>query len=1085
MNDASAATQEPEACPSEGAFLDFIAGTMTAAERAAFESHIDTCAGCHALLAALAHDLDDDDPDADAPGSEAPISGDAPTLLPTGGSATDPDRRAAAGLVPARLGRYVVIEPLGAGGMGVVYAAYDPELDRKLAIKLLRAGAGGKEEQARLLREAQALARLAHVNVVSVFDVGALGSGVFVAMEFIRGATLRSWARERPRSWREVVDVYVQAGRGLEAAHRAGLVHRDFKPHNAMIGEDGVVKVLDFGLAHLGEPTLDLAAAREVIVAGEDGHLDRLDPAWRTRTGALLGTPAYMSPEQQLGDGVDARSDQFSFCVALYESLYGEHPFPCGSLAELIAAVRGGEIKPAPAGAKVPSWLREVVLRGLRPAAAERYPSMAELVSALGRDPERRRRRRRNILGLGTAIAAASFGLALFSADALDRCAGVDEALVGVWDRDRRGALEEALLATGSERAATTFEGAAARLDRYAEGWADARAATCQDHRRGLLSEALYTRGVACLERRRASLDALVDATLGADVDAGVVDRLVSAAAGLPAIAPCADPAYLSAEVEPPERAIADEVGALRGELVRARELEALGLYDRAIAASDEVLAQAERTGYRPLLAEAWLRRGSAQTFAHAGDPAEADASLTSALLAAVAGGDTRRATEARIKRLYVRAELEQAIDRAREDLPMIEAELERLGGDPRLRGRYLQNLGVLEFRAGAPEAARDAYLAALELPGAFADDDPERLLTEANLGFALTEMRDYDAAITRLRETWARGEAILGPAHPQVAGIAALLLIALQWSGRHAEARATLDRLEAIGAAGPAATHLAFTRHKQLGEIALKERALDAAEEHFNALRELAEERLGPAAPVVAEPLHGLARVHLARGEHDEAVALHRRALELRLAGLGPEHPWIAYSRAWLGDALLARGELDAALTEQRAARALAEASEGPRSLALLLAAEGEARALAARGDLDGAAEGLARVIALQAERLPAADRELADARRTLARLLVDLDRRGDAEVELRAAIAAYAAAGEPDDRALALARGELAALLVATGCADPGEVAALVAAAQRALLAAGAAFRPEHDALATLAAPSERLILHRGETG
>lgn len=249
-----------------------------------------------------------------------------------------------------RIGRFVVEEPLGQGGMGVVYAAHDPDLDRRVAVKLLsRADADGFE--ARLRLEAQAMARLSHPNVAVVHEVGSHEGRVFVAMELVDGVTLRAWADDHARSWREILDVYLQAGDGLVAAHEAGLVHRDFKPDNAMLGTDGRVRVLDFGLAS--------SRRHEEGIDDRDTRIarDRL-----TETGTLLGTPAYMAPEQIDGGGVDTRSDQFAFCVALFEALYGVRPYSGRTVGELGEAIGAGHIA-APKRSVGPAWLRRVLQR--------------------------------------------------------------------------------------------------------------------------------------------------------------------------------------------------------------------------------------------------------------------------------------------------------------------------------------------------------------------------------------------------------------------------------------------------------------------------------------------------------------------------------------------------------------------------------------------------------------------------------------------------------------------------------------------------------------------------------------------------
>jgi ABC-type branched-subunit amino acid transport system substrate-binding protein len=293
---------------------------------------------------------------------------------------------AAIALAPgARVGRYVVIERLGAGAMGTVYAARDPALDRRVALKLIRARVAGPVVEARLLREAQAMARLSHPDVIAVFDAGRDGEHLYIAMEIVDGGTLRSWREEKKRTWREVLAVYLRAARGLAHAHEAGLVHRDFKPDNVLVGRDGRVRVTDFGLARDDQA----AAPRGVGERSTSPHSIDVEGATLatslTRTGALVGTPVYMAPEQLVGLDVDARSDVYSFCVALYEALYGERPFDGDSMQALTAAKLGADVRPAPASAQVPARLRRALLVGLRPRAEERHASMAALIVALER----------------------------------------------------------------------------------------------------------------------------------------------------------------------------------------------------------------------------------------------------------------------------------------------------------------------------------------------------------------------------------------------------------------------------------------------------------------------------------------------------------------------------------------------------------------------------------------------------------------------------------------------------------------------------------------------------------------------------
>lgn len=276
---------------------------------------------------------------------------------------------------PLTAGRYVLLEPVGRGGVGEVYAAYDPELDRRVAIKLVHAGASAwGDVQRRMQREAKAMARVRHPNVVAIHDVGRFRDEVFIAMELLEGQTLSAWLRAETRDWPALREVFVQAARGLAAVHDAGLVLRDFKPANVFVGRDGVVKVLDFGLARAAA---DAGPAEPAGLLSEE----------LTMGGAIAGTPAYMAPEQIRGGTIDAAADQFAFCVALYEALWRERPFPGTDLAQRHRAIETQRLEPPQT---LPSPVRAAVLRGLAANPAERHPSMTALADALQPTPSRR-----------------------------------------------------------------------------------------------------------------------------------------------------------------------------------------------------------------------------------------------------------------------------------------------------------------------------------------------------------------------------------------------------------------------------------------------------------------------------------------------------------------------------------------------------------------------------------------------------------------------------------------------------------------------------------------------------------------------
>jgi serine/threonine protein kinase len=361
-------------CVPEELLAAFAAGTLSADELRSVERHLSACDDCRRVLSAAG--------ERSALGTP-PTGTLSPTTTTLDRAPSAPGVRFVEGSV---VGRYVIESLIGAGSMGDVYAARDPELDRRVAIKVLRARASDRAAESvatRMRREAQAMARLSHPNVVTVHDVGTFDGRVFVAMEYVDGGTLRAWLRE-PRSWREVLAVFEHAGLGLAAAHAAGLVHRDFKPDNVLVGRDGRVRVTDFGLARAVREEAEGMPPEEPPVATPAALHETI-----TRTGTLVGTPAYMAPEQLAGAPADARSDVFGFCVALYEALYRRRPFAGATVAELRASAASGAVA-APRGSGVPAYLHRALSVGLRRMPEQRYASMEALLAAL-RPPQRAR----------------------------------------------------------------------------------------------------------------------------------------------------------------------------------------------------------------------------------------------------------------------------------------------------------------------------------------------------------------------------------------------------------------------------------------------------------------------------------------------------------------------------------------------------------------------------------------------------------------------------------------------------------------------------------------------------------------------
>jgi serine/threonine protein kinase len=362
-------------CLSEETILNYVHGRLKSAQVARVDEHADACGSCDELLALAVSS------------ATSPLPPDAAEALTPG----------------TRVGRYMVIERIGIGGMSEIYSAHDPDLDRKVALKLLRPRTGDiarpSTDEWRVMREARAIAQLRHPHVVTVFDIGRFGNRAFIAMELVEGQTLTSWLAERRRTWREVLPVFVDAARGLAAAHNAGIIHRDFKPNNVMLGADGVVRVMDFGLAKRVDGTIaSMARAAGPAPAQIAPTSDTF-----TSNGVIIGTRPFMSPEQLRGDGADARSDQYSFCVALFTALYGRRPF-------IDAGAGQPPVLKAPRG-RVPRSLARAVARGLSVEPRDRWPGMNDLLRELSRPRGRPVRAWATATAVAVAAAIAAIGV--------------------------------------------------------------------------------------------------------------------------------------------------------------------------------------------------------------------------------------------------------------------------------------------------------------------------------------------------------------------------------------------------------------------------------------------------------------------------------------------------------------------------------------------------------------------------------------------------------------------------------------------------------------------------------------------------
>ena len=702
-------------------------------------------------------------------GIRAKLFGDGdPSMEDTDVGDSPPGRSGSHGEDPERIGRFKVLKRLGSGGMGVVYSAYDPELDRKVAIKLLRpdliAGLQGSSGTSRLQREAQAMARLNHPHVATVHEVGTHEEQVFVAMEFVDGGTLREWLEtERPHA--EVLTKYIDAGSGLAAAHAAGIVHRDFKPDNVMIDREGRVRVMDFGLSRAhGVGELDGTAEGSSTTLPRD-----IDPMATplTETGAIMGTPAYMAPEQHQGRAADERSDQFTFCVSLYEGLCGVRPFEGKTYPELVANVVAGKIRPAPSG--VPRRLLGVIERGLAVDPAERYPSMDDLLAELRADPARVWR----IGGVVAALMAVASGVTWAatrdeSAVSADACADQHEQLAGIWDAQRAEAVHAALLATGATYAEPVWTSTQRLLDRYAQEWAGASEELCAAR---LVAadpdEVGYVRRRRCLDARKAELGQLVELLTG-DGEALAL-QAVHAAVTLSEVTGCADAQKLQSWSVREDAASTEAHVKVREDLARAKASGALGQYKEAIEIASAATEAARGLDDPAVMAEGLLVRG--QYLERAGRIEEAEASLRDAVRQAEIGGDHVTRALALIRLVYVVGAESQRVAEARALGADAAAVLRVVGADRLLAAKLDMNLGavakVVEEYEVAIEHYRRALDANLEL---FGPDHPETARAYANLGSPLSRLERPDEAEEYLLRGLESFKKTLGPDHPNVA---------------------------------------------------------------------------------------------------------------------------------------------------------------------------------------------------------------------------------------------------------------------------------------------------------------------------
>jgi tetratricopeptide (TPR) repeat protein len=869
-------------CPDENVLQRYVEHGLNSSVAAEVVAHSEQCERCRQVLAAL---------------------GESAVSLPP----VEPPR--------SRLGRYLLLERVGSGATGVVYAAFDPELDRRVALKLMRGDAGSAfrgELLERLRREAKALARVNHPNVVAVHDVGVEDAQIYITEEFVRGSNLETWLRASGRSPAEVMQMFQQAGRGLAAAHAVGLVHRDFKPANVLVGDDGRVRVVDFGMARSdagpGE-ALSTAPSPPDVDALADTALPARPGSPLTRTGTVLGTPLYMSPEQHQARPADARSDQFSFCVSLHEALCAEHPFAGATYGELARATLSGEVRAPPKGVKMPPRWRDALLRGLRPRPEDRFPSMDALLDELARDP-RAVQRRRLLIGAGIVAGVAVLAAGSFAAQRRRQlCSGGEAKLSGVWDAPRAATARTAFQRTGVSYAEAAWGNAQAMLDDYAHGWAAMHAEACEATRlRGEQSEEVLDLRMSCLSERLQGLDATVG--LLASADAKTVQRSAALAGALPPLATCADVEALKAPLRPPaDAATRAKVEQIRAQLAAGRALNETARYTEAKTVADAALQSARAVGYGPLVAEALELVGALE------QRSRSDAAAEKAYEEAFTEGVASRA-DAVAEKVSARLVSQVGIDQGRHAdghrWARIARALLQRGASAALDPGGLQySEGNLFLDEGLFEPALQQYRQSLALrEKALPQRHPAIARTHNSVGRALWSLGRYDEALVEYRTALAMQEQLV-PGHPDLAATHNNIGIVLTDQHKLDDALAELWKAEGIyeKAGGKDHPDVALALNN-LADVLEKQQKLGEALELLDRAQAIWVKKLGPEHPHVMDGIYNIAVLHQEMGQLPLAKEELERALAMQQKVLGEDHPDLVDTTGSLGEVLCSLGQ-------------------------------------------------------------------------------------------------------------------------------------------------------------------------------
>lgn len=825
-----------ESCLADELVYDFVCGQVDDAERSRVDEHLHDCQDCRALVAGLSQDGESGD-------SLGPLQ-----ALRRG----------------SKVGKYVLLDVLGQGAMGIVYQGYDSSLHREAAIKFLHVELAEKDSlaQGRLLREAQAMARLSHGNVVTIYEAGKVGDSVYLAMELVSGETLGKWVTRPERSLSEIRDAFGQAALGLRAAHDADLVHRDFKPDNVLVSASGRVRVTDFGLARGGR-SLEM----EEGIGSTEQELDAVAEVL-TQTGALLGTPIYMAPEQLQGEVATPLSDQFAFCVAYYEAIYGQRPFQGQTISQLLRAAQE-ESPPANSSRfSVPKELHAILLRGLSPVPDDRFSSMSDLLSAMDAlDASEQRPTKRGWIAAAILISAALVFVGVVVSReqpsiAQPLCLGAEERV-----RDSRtdalsSRMRQALSGLKGERVAVASL-VDTEFSKWGQRWAEQHRQVCEATRvSGEQSESLMDLRMQCLDRQLLTYSSLsqelASLEVGAEFD---TDRVI---AGLPDIERCSDAQSLMG-IAPPSVDQKIDVDTIESKLGQAQALAATGQYDASRRMANELYLQAAQVQYLPLSAKvALVLAGTERAM---GEFNTARKRIDESIGAAIALGSERETSVAWIEAVSILGE-SGAYEEALRYGGYAKASLRRLSRSSHLKSRLTNNLGVIHTYLGQWQEAREELVHALRLRRhLFGEKDTRVARVLTNLGNLERDSGNYALALTHHQDALVIDSAVLGPSHPTI--------------GRHL--------------------------HNQAGVRKLMGHIQESSALYKKALA-IKVEALGELHHYVALTRNSLGLLHLEAGESEQAIVYYKAAL--LSFGQDASHPDEALSRFGLGKAYLHIGE-------------------------------------------------------------------------------------------------------------------------------------------------------------------------------